>query len=109
VYNFENGARLGLEYNHGSQYWFNFSGAEDNIVGAKAATRGDVYEMYFTYPIVGQKFFVQGGYQFYDYDYTGSGSPLGAPVKIEEATAFDALMPIADKVKNFYFSITLRY
>lgn len=109
VYNFENGARIGLEYNHGSQYWFNFTGAEDNIAGAKAAARGDVYEAYFTYPIVGSKFFLQGGYQFYDYAYTGSGNPLGAPIKIENATAFDALMPIADKVKNMYFSLTLRY
>jgi len=109
AYNFENGARLGLEYNHGSQYWFNFTGAEDNIVGAKAAARGDVYELYFVYPFYGNHFFLTGGYQMYDYDYTGSGMPLGAPKKIEEATAFDALMPIVDKANNLYFALTVRY
>jgi len=109
AYNFENGARAGLEYNYGSKYWFNFTGAEDNIAGAKAAARGDVYELYFVYPFFGNHFFLTGGYQLYDYDYTGSGMPLGEPVKIEDASAFDALMPVADKVKNMYFSLTVRY
>ncbi len=109
AYNFGNGARVGAEYNHGSRYWFNFTGAEDNIAGAKAAARGDVYEAYFVYPFFGNHFFLTGGYQLYDYDYTGSGNPLGEPVKIEDATAFDALMPIADKVRNLYFSLTVRY
>ncbi len=109
TYNWENGARLGAEYNHGSKYWFNFTGAEDNIVGAKAAARGDVYELYFTYPFYGTHFFLTGGYQKYDYEYTGSGMPLGAPKKIENATAFDALMPIVDKVDNIYLSLTARY
>jgi len=35
--------------------------------------------------------------------------PLGAPKKIENATAFDALMPIVDKVDNIYLSLTARY
>ena len=37
---------LGLEYNHGSKYWFNFTQAADDLVGSKLATRGDVYEAY---------------------------------------------------------------
>ena len=102
-------ARLGFEYNYGSKYWFNFTGAEDSLVGSKLATRGQVYEAYYIQPIFGPKFFVQLGGQFYDYEYTGSGNPLGAPVKIDELTSFDALFPVVDKVWNVYLSATLRY
>ncbi len=109
IYDFANGSRLGIEYNHGSKYWFNFTGAEDNVVGSKAAVRGDVYEIYYIYPFFGQKFFLTTGYQHYDYEYTGSGSPLGAPKKIENVTAFDTLMPVFDKIDNIYLSLTVRY
>ncbi len=102
-------ARLGLEYNYGSKYWFNFTGAEDSLIGSKLAARGQVYEAYYTQPIFGPKFFVQLGGQYYDYDYTGSGNPLGTPVKIDELTSFDALFPVVDKVWNVYLSATLRY
>jgi len=101
--------RLGLEYNYGSKYWFNFTGAEDSLIGSKLAARGQVYEAYYIQPIFGPKFFVQLGGQFYDYDYTGSGNPLGTPVKIDELTSFDALFPVVDKVWNVYLSATLRY
>jgi len=102
-------ARLGLEYNYGSEYWFNFTGAEDSLIGSKLATRGQVVEAYYIQPIFGPKFFVQLGGQYYDYEYTGSGNPLGAPVKIDELTSFDALFPVIDKVWNVYLSATLRY
>ena len=102
-------ARLGLEYNYGSKYWFNFSGAEDSLISSKLATRGQVVEAYYIQPIFGPKFFVQLGGQYYDYEYTGSGNPLGAPVKIDELTSFDALFPVVDKVWNVYLSATLRY
>jgi hypothetical protein len=102
-------ARLGLEYNYGSKYWFNFTGAEDSLVSSKLATRGQVYEAYYIQPIYKNNFFVQLGGQYYDYDYTGSGNPLGAPVDIDELTSFDALFPVVDKVWNVYLSATLRY
>lgn len=102
-------ARLGLEYNYGSKYWFNFTGAEDSLVSSKLATRGQVYEAYYIQPIFGPKFFLQLGGQYYDYEYSGSGNPLGAPVNIDELTSFDALFPVIDKVWNVYLSATLRY
>lgn len=102
-------ARLGLEYNYGSQYWFNFTGAEDSLISSKLATRGQVVEAYYIQPIVGSKFFVQLGGQYYDYEYTGSGNPLGEPVKIDELTSLNALFPVVDKVWNVYLSATLRY
>ena len=102
-------ARLGLEYNYGSKYWFNFTGAEDSLVSSKLAARGQVYEAYYIQPIFSHNFFVQLGSQYYDYDYTGSGNPLGEPVKIDELTSLDALFPVVDKVWNVYLSATFRY
>ena len=102
-------ARLGLEYNYGSKYWFNFTGAEDSLVSSKLAARGQVYEAYYIQPIFGHNFFVQLGGQYYDYDYTGSGNPLGKPVDIDELTSLDALFPVIDQVWNVYLSATFRY
>lgn len=102
-------ARLGLEYNWGSEYWFNFTGAEDSLVGSKLATRGSVYEGYYIQPIINKNFFVKLGARFYDYEYTGSGNPLGAPVKISDATSFDGLFPIVDEVWDVYLSATMRF
>lgn len=101
--------RLGLEYNWGSQYWFNFTGAEDSLIGSKLSTRGSVYEGYYIQPIFGQNFFAKLGARYYDYDYTGSGNPMGAPVKIENLTSLDAMFPVVDKVWDAYISMTLRF
>lgn len=102
-------ARLGLEYNWGSKYWFNFTGAEDSLVGSKLAARGSVYEAYYIQPVYSKYFFVKIGGQYYDYEYTGSGNPLGAPVKIDDASALDALNAINDEVWTAYISATLRW
>lgn len=101
--------RLGMEYNWGSEYWLNMTGAEDSLVASKLSTRGQVYEAYYIQPIVDDHFFVTLGGQYYDYNYTGSGNPLGKPVKIEDVTAFDAFFPVVDTVWNTYLSATLRF
>lgn len=102
-------ARWGFEYNWGSEYWFNFTGAEDSLVDSKLAVRGHVFESYYIQPIFSDTFFVKLGARYYDYDYTGSGNPLGAPVKISEATSMDALFPVVDTAWNAYLSATLRF
>ena len=102
-------ARWGIEYNWGSKYWFNFTGAEDSLVASKLAVRGHVIESYYHQPVLGRNFFLTLGGQYYDYEYTGSGNPLGEPVKISDATAFDALNPIIDKVWLGYLSGTVRF
>ncbi len=102
-------ARWGFEYNWGSEYWFNFTGAEDSLVDSKLAVRGQVFESYYIQPIFKDNFFLKLGARYYDYDYTGSGNPLGAPVKISDATSLDALFPVADKVWNAYLSATVRF
>jgi hypothetical protein len=102
-------ARLGLEYNWGSKYWLNFSGAEDSLVGSKLAARGQVYEAYYHQPVFGPKFFITLGTQYYDYEYTGSGTPLGKPVKISDTSSLDTLNAVVDTVWVGYLSATLRF
>jgi hypothetical protein len=101
--------KLGIEYNWGSKYWFNFTGAEDSLVDSKLAARGHVFEGYYIQPVIGDHFFIKLGLRYYDYEYTGSGNPLGEPIKISEATAMDTLFPVVDKVWNAYLSATVRF
>lgn len=102
-------ARLGLEYNWGSENWLNFTGAEDSLVGSKMAARGQVWELYWHQNIHKDNFFITLGGQYYDYEYTGSGNPVGAPVKISEANSLDALNAIVDEVWVGYLSATMRF
>jgi hypothetical protein len=82
-YTFPNDAtKLGLEYNHGSKYWFNFANAADDILGAKTNTRGDVWEMYLTHRIT-ERFLAKVDVIRYDYDYSGSGWHIGAPKDLD--------------------------
>jgi hypothetical protein len=100
--------RLGLEYNWGSKYWFNMTGAEDSLVGSKLSARGQVYEAYYIQPVFKDNFFLRLGGRYYDYEYTGSGNPLGEPVKIDDLNALDTLFPVTDTAWNVYFSATIR-
>ncbi|WP_319407738.1 DUF3373 family protein [uncultured Desulfosarcina sp.] len=102
-------AKFGLEYNYGSQYWFNFTGAEDSLVGSKLAVRGSVYEGYWHQPIFNDNFFATIGVRYYDYEYTGSGNPMGEPMKITELNSLNALNPVVDEVWDGYISLTFRY
>ncbi len=102
-------AKLGLEYNHGSKYWFNFTGAEDSLVASKLAVRGSVFEGYWHQPIFNDNFFATVGLRYYDYDYSGSGNPMGEPVKIDDLSSLNALTPVVDEVLDGYVSLTFRY
>lgn len=74
--------KIGLEYNHGSQYWFNFAQAEDDLIAPKTNTRGNVIEAYVTHRIH-KKFIVKASYIDYSYDWSQSGWNLGTPKKLE--------------------------
>ena len=102
-------AKFGLEYNYGSRYWFNFTGAEDSVVASKLAVRGHVYEGYWHQPIFNNNFFATIGVRYYDYEYTGSGNPMGEPMKISELNSLNTLNPVIDKVWDGYVSLTFRY
>lgn len=82
-WNFNNDAtKIGLEFNHGSKYWFNFALAEDDILAPKTSARGDVWEAYLTHRIR-DRFIFKLSYQDYQYDYSGSGWLLGAPKDLD--------------------------
>jgi hypothetical protein len=79
-YNFANDERtkLGFEYNHGSEYWFNFAQASDDIIAPKTNTRGHVVETYLTHRI-NDRFIFKADFIKYLYNYSGSGWHVGAP------------------------------
>jgi hypothetical protein len=81
------GTKLGFEFNHGSKDWITFAPAADDMWTAKVGTRGNVYEGYIIQelklkPISSyfSKAFFRVGYQYYDFDYTGSNNWVGGPV-----------------------------
>ena len=100
---------IGIEYNWGSQYWIGFTGGEDNPAGSKLAARGSVYEIFYNQPLVEKKLLLSLGAQYYDYDYTGSGNPMGEPVKISEMSSLDAFLPVTDTMWNYYMNLTYRW
>jgi len=78
---------VGLEYNHGSQYWRPFTYAEDTMIGSKVAARGDAWEANYTYQI-NDALSLQARYVNIDYDYTGSqgffGNASGNSMNIDD-------------------------
>ena len=62
-----------------------------------------------TSPFIGDNFFATIGVRYYDYEYTGSGNPMGEPMKIAELNSLNALNPVVDKVWDGYLSLTFRY
>lgn len=87
----DQGLKFGLEYNYGTKNWISMTPAHDDMTQAKLATRGHVGEVYMVWDLpVGHllsdkaKAFMRLGYQHYEYNYTGSGNWLGAPVDIDK-------------------------
>ena len=99
-YDFEaSRTKLGFEYNHGSKNWITFAPAADDIWTSKLGTRGDVYEAYLIQelnlkPVSSylSKAFFRIGYQYYNFDYTGSNNWVGAPVKIADIKPTDMML-----------------
>lgn len=102
-------ASIGFEYNYGSKYWISFTGGEDNPAGSKLATRGSVYELFYNHPLVGNRLTLSMGAQYYDYAYSGSGNPMGAPVKISDLNALDSFLPVTDTMWNYYMNLVYRW
>jgi len=78
--------KLGLEWNKGSEYWFNFAPSQDDIISPKTSTRGTVWEGYLTHRI-SRRFIVKVAYINYQFDYTGSGWHVGSPVALDGTPA----------------------
>jgi len=78
LYDLSSSVTLGVEYNHGSKYWFAATqGAEDMY--NKLATRGDVGELYAIWKL-NRYLFTKAGYMYTQEDYTGSGWHFGEPI-----------------------------
>ncbi len=106
-YNFnENRTAFGIEYNHGSKYWFNFTPAQDDLIGAKTATRGDVWEGYFFHKI-NKNFQLKLAYINYSYDYSGSGWHIGAPKKLDSTPILG--FPTYDDASMFTLGLIARF
>jgi hypothetical protein len=102
--------KFGLEYNYGSQYWTPFTQAQDDVAGSKLAARGHVGEAYYIFDI-NPRAFIKVGAIYYDYEYSGSGSPVGAPKKVsdvQDGTEY-SLLPVVDKLWDFNASITMKF
>jgi len=98
-YDLPSKTKIGFEYNHGSKDWITFTPASDDMWTSKLGTRGSVYEPYIIQelnlkPISSYfaKAFFKLGYQYYDFEYTGSNNWVGAPVKISSIQPTTALM-----------------
>jgi hypothetical protein len=98
-YDLPSKTKIGFEFNHGSENWITMAFAADDMWTSKVGTRGNVYEPYVIQelnlkPISSHfsKAFFKLGYQYYDFEYTGSNNWVGAPVKISEIKASDMLM-----------------
>lgn len=102
--------KVGFEYNYGSKYYTPFTQVQDDVIGSKLATRGQVGEAYYIVE-VNPRMFLKFGGLYYDYEYTNSGSPVGAPQKVEDVqngTAY-SLLPVIDKAYDLNASITLKF
>ena len=102
--------KFGLEYNYGSKYWTPFTQAQDDLIGSKLATRGHVGEAYYIID-VNPKMFIKLAGLYYDYEYTGSGSPVGKPQKIDDVldgTAF-SMLPAVDTAWNVNAALTVKF
>lgn len=102
--------KFGLEYNYGSEYWTPFTQAQDDPIGSKLATRGHVGEAYYIFDINPNMFIKLAGL-YYDYEYTGSGTPVGAPQKVDDVIAGTAfsMLPVVNTAYDVNASLTVNF
>ena len=98
--------KLGLEFNHGSKYWYNFALGEDDFLAPKTSTRGDVWEAYVTHRIR-ESFVFKLAYIDYSYDYSGSGWLLGAPKDLDKTPVLG--YPTYDDASMWTVSLEARF
>jgi hypothetical protein len=98
-YDLPSKTKIGFEYNHGSKNWIPFSPAADDLWTTKVGTRGNVFEPYIIQELdlkpissFSSKSFFKIGYQYYDFEYTGSNNWVGAPQKISNVSGADMML-----------------
>jgi hypothetical protein len=115
-YDLPSKTKLGFEYNHGSKNWITFAPAADDMWTAKVGTRGNVYEAYLIQeldkkPISSyfSKAFFRIGYQYYDFQYTGSNNWVGAPVKMSEVNGQMMTTTPLSRAHNLYATFEVKF
>lgn len=116
-YDLPSRTKIGFEYNYGSKYWITFAPAADDMWTSKVGTRGHVYEPYVIQELdlkpissVFAKTFFKLGYQYYDFQYTGSNNWVGEPKKISEIQPTDLmLMAPVKEAHNIYGTFEVHF
>ena len=115
-YDLPSKTKLGLEYNHGSKNWITFAPASGDSWTSKVGTRGNVYEVYAiqeldSKPISSRlaKSFFRLGFQYYDFQYTGSNNWVGAPVKMSDVNGNMMTMAPLSKAYNAYATFEVKF
>ncbi len=108
-YNFANDkTKIGLEYNKGSQYWFNMAVAEDDLIAPKTAVRGDVWDLYLTHRIT-KRFILKASYMHYNFDYSQSGWHMGAAKPLDSTPPPILGFPSPKSMDKFLLGLTARF
>lgn len=116
-YDLPSKTKIGFEYNHGSKNWITFAPAADDMWTSKVGTRGNVYEPYIIQeldlkPVSSylSKAFFKLGYQYYDFEYTGSNNWVGAPQKIADIQPSSLqLMTPLKKAHDVYATFEVKF
>jgi hypothetical protein len=115
-YDLPSKTKLGLEFNHGSKNWITFAPSADDMWTAKVGTRGNVYEAYViqelrSVPISSpfSKAFFRLGFQYYDFQYTGSNNWVGAPVKISDVNGQMMTLTPLEKAYDVYATFEVKF
>jgi len=108
--------KLGFEFNHGSKDWITFAPAADDMWTSKVGTRGNVFEPYVIQelnlkPISSylSKAFFRVGYQYYDFEYTGSNNWVGAPVKMSDVNGQLMLLTPLKDAHDVYATFEVKF
>ena len=115
-YDLPSKTKLGLEFNHGSKNWITFAPAADDMWTSKVGTRGNVYEAYLIQELKSRpvssffaKTFFRLGFQYYDFQYTGSNNWVGAPVKISDVSGQMMTTTPLSKAHNLYATFEVQF
>lgn len=115
-YDLPSKTKIGFEYNHGSKNWITFAPAANDMWTSKVGTRGNVYEAYLIQELESKplssyfsKTFFRLGFQYFDFQYTGSNNWVGAPVKISDVNGQMMAMTPLQKAYNAYATFEVKF
>lgn len=115
-YDLPSRTKLGFEYNHGSRNWITFAPAATDMWTSKVGTRGNVYELYLIQELNSRpissylaKSFVRLGFQYYDFQYTGSNNWVGAPVKMSDVNGQMMTTTPLDNAYNAHATFEVKF